>query len=467
MESIAKTLGSGSGIDISALVTSLVEASTAVKAAALSQRAETLTAQISGVSRLKGGITGFATALSTLTKGGTLSTQPSSSNTGIVGVAKSGGNSLDGLSVGIEVRQIASAQVSSSAPISLATDPIGTGKLTITLGTSTVSSGTMTGFTAGSATPIEIDITPDNNSLNGIAAAINAADAGVTATILTDGAGARLVLKGTAGESRAFTMTATEDVGAEGLAALDVGVGSTLGSAAQDTIVAVDGIAVKRTTATIYDLVPGVRLDLLKAAPGEIVRIGGSRPTEALRQAVVDVVDTFNEVQSIVREATNPVDGPLKSDTGARALSRALGGLTLTTLITDAEPGEPTTLSAIGVTTNRDGTLSLDTAKLTKALSDHPDLVERMFAPNSGLSAALDKISAAATSTTSGLGASEARYTASQRTLSADQTRATQQIEALRTRMTQQFAAMDAKVAAYKATQTALQNQIDAWNQKS
>lgn len=467
MESIAKTLGSGSGIDVTSLVTQLVEAQTAAKTAQLQTRSATLTAQISAVSQLKNSITGFSTALSTITKGGSLETQPTSSNPTVLGVARQGSANLDGLSAAIEVRQLATAQVTTTAPVNDATAAIGTGTLTLTLGTATVSGGAMTGFTAGSTPPVAITITSANSSLTGIATAINEANAGVTASILSDGNGSRLVLKGKTGDVRAFRLTATEDVGAEGLAALAVGVGATgtsVTSAAGDAILGIDGITIRRAGNRVDDLIQGVRFDLLKAEPGTIVQVGGSRPAEAIRQTVVDLVDAYNEIAGLLKTATDPVSGPLRGDTGARTLARQLASLTLNPLVSGQATGAPTTLAAIGIATNRDGTLSLDSTKFSAAYAAHPQAIEAMFAPNAGVSAALETISKAATSTSTGLGASEARYSASQRTVADEQARATERAEALRARMTQQFAAMDAKVASYKATQSYLENQIDAWN---
>src|SRR3546814_7586707 len=106
----------------------------------------------------------------------------------------------------------------------------------------------MTGFTAGSGTPVYIAIDADHASLDGIASAINAAKAGVTATIVTDSGGARLMLKSATGAEQAFTLTAS--AGSDpALAALNVGAGATgttIGTAAQDAVVELDGIEIGR-----------------------------------------------------------------------------------------------------------------------------------------------------------------------------------------------------------------------------
>ncbi|WP_447727568.1 flagellar filament capping protein FliD [Sphingomonas koreensis] len=475
VESIAKTLGGGSGIDTAALVKELVEAQFKNRNAAIAKREETLTAQISAATTHKSNITTFATALSSLSRGGSLATQPTSSNTGILNVSRLSGANLSALSAQIEVRQLASAQAVSAAPVADKTAAIGRGTLTLTFGTATVANGAMTGFTAGSGTPVNITIGENNSSLEGVAAAINAANAGVTASILTDGAGSRLVVKGGTGEARAFTLTASETAGHEGLAALNIGVGATgttIGSAAADAIVAIDGVALRRESNSISDLVPGVKLDLASAQPGTIVNIGKSLPTNSLMQAVQNLVDTYNEVFTALAKDLNAVDGSLRQDVAARNLKRQLQKLTLQPLASGASD-VPTTLAQIGVKTNRDGSLSLDSAVLTKALVNHPGQVEKMFAQpvggtttNNGLSAVLDAISIEAANTKRGLGASEISYTKAKIDVVDDKAEAVRKTEALRTRMTRQFASMDARVSAYKATQTFLENQIDAWNKQ-
>lgn len=474
--SVVQTLGTGSGINTAELVQGLVDAQFEARNAALTRREETLTAQISAASAHKSNMTSFASALSTLARGGSLATQPTSSNSSILGVTRLSGANLTNLSAQIEVRQLASPQTASTAPVEDKSAAIGQGKLQLTFGTATVADGAMTGFVPASGpkapAPVEITIDSTNSSLEGIAAAINAANAGVSASILTDSSGSRLVVKGATGEARAFTLTATETVGHEGLSALNVGIGAstTIGSAARDAVVAIDGVELKRDANTISDLIPGVKLDLVSAQPGTIVNIGKTLPTNSLIQAVQDFVETYNQVYIALRTDLDPVTGSLRQDVAAKALRRQLQQLTLTP-IASGSTDVPTSLAQIGVKTNRDGTLSLDNSALSKALVDYPGQVEKMFAQSSGsattangLSAAFDAISTAAASTTRGLGASEVNYTKAKSEITEDRTEALAKADALRTRMTRQFASMDAKVAAYKSTMTFLENQVKAWN---
>lgn len=467
-------LGAGSGIDYTALVSGLVDAQFAGKNQQLTARSDALTAQISAASTLKSTISQFATSLKSLTKGGTLMTQPSSANSGVVRASALPSARLSGFSAQVEVRQLAQAQASASPFIADRTAALGTGKLTLTLGSGTVANGAITGFTPGSAAPIDISIDASNNTLDGIARAINQANAGVTAAVVNDGTGARLTLKGKTGADQAFTLTATEDAAAPGLAQFNVGIGepATIGTGAQDAEVKVDGLTYRRASNTVKDLISGVQLDLVSAAPGTSVSLGNTPPTSALRQSVLDFVEAYNQVIGQVKEQTDAQTGPLKSDYAARNLQRALGALTGVPLATALTSGAPTTLGEIGVSTNRDGTLTVKADQLDRALKDFPDAVEALFqdgatSTRGGLAAAFQSIADRATSTVGGLGASQTRYNAAKTEVAKQQEKASEAAETMRTRLTRQFAGTDARVSAYRSAQGFLTQQINAWNRGS
>lgn len=465
VSSIVAALGSGSGIDTTALVTSLVDAQFAAKAGQLTRRDEALTAQISGAGSLKSAIAGFSTALNSLVRGGTLTTSPTSSNAGVARLATATGRTVSGLSGTLDVVQLARPQTAASAVIADRGAAIGTGSFTLTFGAATVEGGAMTDFTAGGGAPVTIAIGSGRDSLDGIAAAINAAGAGVTASVIGDGGGARLVLKGATGASQGFTLTSDDP----GLAALSIGPdasATTIGSVAQDAIVRLDGIEVRRASNTIANLVDGLRVEL--TGPGTTT-LGMSAPTAALSQAVGDFVETYNQLLGVVQQQTDAKTGALRGDPAALTLARSLARLPATVL---SNGTGPRTLAELGVATNRNGTLRLDTARLAFTLAQQPQAVEAMFrdgsgASGGGLAAALGTIATAAGNVSTGLGASESRYTKAKSDLALTREKAGAAAEQVRTRLTAQFVAMDARVAAYKATQTFMENQVKAWNKSS
>lgn len=368
--SIGYSLGAGAGIDTKALIDGLASSAKAPKDALLKKREETNTARISALAEASNAIDSFAVALSQLISGGTLFTQPTVSDTSLLTAAAVPGADLGELSAQVEVRQLAQAQSLVSTNFASATSPIGQGELTLTTGTGSYS------FT--------IDTT--NDSLNGLARAINDKITGVTATVMTDSNGARLMLKGLTGEANAFTLSVPADTtsGLERFAyAPGESGGLTAAQSAQDAIVKLDGVEVRRGTNSFNNLIPGVQIDLKKAAVGTTVSLGLSRPTVAITQAVSDFVEAYNQLQEMLANATaagsNGVGtGPLRGDAGIRQMQRELARLTTTEL---SSGGKFKTLAEIGVATNRDGTLRVDIGKLQVALEADPKSVEALFNP--------------------------------------------------------------------------------------
>jgi flagellar hook-associated protein 2 len=459
-ESITKTLGSGSGVDLKALVANLVTAQYATKTGQLTTKADTLTAQISGVAKLKSAVTGFDAALKSLVTGGTLQTQPTSSNASVLTAALQTGGKAPAAATTLTVRQIAAAQAATSA----------------TIGTTDTFKGGTLAITIGSASKVTTNVTVAKGaSLADVAAAIKSAT-GLATSIVADGDGSRLTIKGATGESQAFSIAATDTAATDadpnpgtGLAALATGTGGgmTIGTTAQDAKVVIDGASYTRSSNSINNLIDGVKLTLVSASDTPVT-IGATPPTSAISQAVSDFVETFNQMRATLTEQTNATSGVLKSDSAATAIGRALQQLTTTKLATSTTGG-PQTLADIGVATNRDGTLTVDTARLTKTLASDPSGVEALFANGTGasgggLSAAFSAIATRLTDKTYGLDAATTRYTKAQTDVTDAKAKLTTDSDATSTRLTQQFAAMDAKVAAYKSTQTFLTNQIAAWN---
>lgn len=473
IESIAKTLGAGSGIDVGALVTSLVEAQFAGKTQALTEKSEKLEAQISGVAKLKSAIAGFNTALKSLVSGGSLASTLASSNETAVKASFVTGTTPRDLSASITVNQLASAQVSTTNTAVAANTAFKTGTLTLRMGRDVVdANGNVTGFTA-SGSAISISIGSGDATVAGVAAKINAAGAGVTAKVITDANGQRLSISGASGAAQAFEISTSDGVFSSGqsLSAFAVSRTSTTtttATRARDAVVTMDGVQYTRTTNSVTDLIDGVKLDLAgtTTAPASITT---TKPTGALTDAVNNFVATYNEMLSLLKEENDPVNGALRSDNAVRTLSAELKRLSTVSLAPASVAGAPRTLADLGVATARDGTLSVDPTRLSKALATYPAQVEAMFAERTGtteagLSKALSAIADRMASSVTGLGASAATYTRQKAALAQTQAKLDDAEEALRARLTKQYAAMDARTSAYKATMAFMDNQIKAWN---
>ena len=179
----------------------------------------------------------------------------------------------------------------------------------------------------------------------------------------------------------------------------------TQAQAAQDAIIRMDGVDTTHSTNTVSDLISGVTLNLVSARPGTTITLGVTRPTDAITQAVSDYVSAYNSLKSEIDTATaigsgGTGQGPLYGNSAIREMKRQLQKITSTAL--SSYPTGPQTLAEIGVSTGQDGSLSVDSNKLAKALSTYPDAVEAMFNPTQRSSSPLIKITSAMGSTKPG-----------------------------------------------------------------
>ena len=450
ISSIAQSLGAGSGIDTRRLVQDLADASRAPKAELFDTRARAVQSKISAVAQARSDLESFTNSLSDLVSGGTIQTQPSSSNAAIVTATASPGTRLSGFSGEIIVNQIAKSQTVSSAFVATDVAPVGQGALTLTVG----------------GQDFAIAIGAGNDSLAGLAAAINGAGSGVTASVRTDSNGARLILKGETGAAKAFTLTQ-----ASGDPALSVftypSVTMTLGQAAQDASFAVDGIAYARGSNSFSDVIPGISFALKKAAPGETISLSGERPTTLIRQTLGDFVSVFNTLKRNIASARTVTGG----DGGLRSLDLQLSALIDTAITSDPAINS---MSDLGITTNRDGSISLNAARLEAALLADPDAVEALFSPtrdaahtvisDPGIAASLKALSDKVTGSGGALDGLKKRLEKETADLTKNRTRMEERETVYKTRLERQFGTMDARIAGLRATQSYLEQQIKLWS---
>ncbi len=449
---ITNSLGFGSGINVSQLVNDLATASRAPKVERFDALARASQTKISSLAQARADLDSFADTLSALVQTGSLSSTPTVSNENALSVSSVSGNQIGKLAAEIEIMQLAKAQTTYGALVASAAHPIGTGSLTLSVG--------------GNSFTVTVGAT--NNSLAGLADAINASRSGVRASVISEQGQVRLVLKGETGAAQSFTLTA--DAGADPALAAFVSTGLVQAQPAADAIVRVDGVEYNRASNSIADVIPGVALTLKKAAPGEVISIGAERPADALKQTIADFVTVFNQLQASLKEARQSIG----SAGNLRALDRQL-----TALVSKALTGNAgiNSLSDIGIKTDRSGILILDTARLDAALSNDPDAVEALFNPprdaahtnvtDPGLAVALDEIRDAAVAPGGLLGSLSKSLQAEASAIATNRERMEKREDAYKTRLERQYATLDARLAAFKATQSYLEQQIKLWSNES
>ena len=141
----------------------------------------------------------------------------------------------------------------------------------------------------------------------------------------------------------------------------------------------VDGIPIARATNVVSDVITGVTLDLKSASPGNEIQVTVNNDNEAIEEQVADFVAKYNEVMTFIADQTKydsatEQGGPLIGDSTLRTLRR-----TLQSVITTPVTGSPSILGEIGIATQKDGTLSVNSSKLSDALANNLDGVGNLF----------------------------------------------------------------------------------------
>ncbi len=462
--SIVAALGGGSGIDMTALASSLADAQFAGRIGRIEDQTETLETRISLAGTLRSRILQLASALGERVRVGDLAPTPQIANAAVAGVSRPLGSNVASTSYSLEVTALAGRQIVASPPLTNATTPSGAGTLTLRLGT--IDAGV---FTAGAADPTVLTI-PAGATLGTVAAAINGSGTGITAYVATGTDGARLVVKGGEGAASAFVIEASEDPLEPGLSALGWTPASPpaqLLSSAIDARFMLDGLERVAASNVIADAAPGLSLSLTATNIGAPTTIRFSDPGAAIGSAMQDLTSALNEIASELGQAIDPRSGPLARDPGAQALRRQLSQLASAEILPNAPDGAPRSLAELGLATNRDGTFRYDPALLQRQLTEAPEGVAAFFTPGlRGVFATIDRIArnASLVGDPGSLGGSVARYTALQSKLADDRLKLDGQLENIRAQFIKRFAASDVRVGASRSTLSFLQNQIAAWN---
>ncbi len=456
--SISTALGIGSGIDTAALVQSLVGAVRDPKESVINGRVSVNAARISALASAAGSLDTFADALTSLLTSSGYAGTPASSDPTIANISLLPGG-IPKLPVQLEVRSLAAAQTIASAPVltdTAATD-LGEGSFTLTV----------------NGQPKTITLTAAKNSYADLAAAINAEGTGVTASVVTDTQGTRLVMKGAMGAANAFTLTK-----ASGPATLDAFTwngttgGASLGSAAKDAVIMIDGVEQRYAINTIDNAIPNLRLELNRAALGTSVTLATTQPTTSMRELMVEFVDAYNTMMKALNTATaTGVDsssaGVLNGEAAARDMKRQLSQMTSAALATT---GNYKNLVDLGVATNRDGTLSLDTDRLDAAITADPSAVTQLLNPvvksttNPGLAGLMDTVRDSIKAKDGALATAQAKYAALGKTLTEQLEKLDTQMTDYEARLTSTYSKMETRLTALKATQSYLEQQIAIWN---
>ena len=381
ISAVMATLGGGAGVDIRKLSEDLTNAERAPLESSLNRSKEQKSAEISAYSALKYDVENLISKFRSLDDAAELLSSEASSTdeskvkvSAVTGSAKAGTHS-------ITISALATQQINISSSYSASSQSLNGGA---SFDLSITDSG-------GNVTTVSISDGNDNPA--GIVAAINSANAGVSATLLAvnaDSSEYRIVLSGDAtGSENSFVVSSSLDDADLGFHDATNGNNQQSGGVysqqlAVNAAFTMDGVSLERASNSVGDVLDGVTLDLVGVSTAGITKIDVDKTTAQLKSKLQDVVAAYNSVKLSLREASNPdsddeiIGGALANDFAAvrqvrTVLYRAI------TQDSSTVSGSIGALRDIGIEITRSGDLAFNENKFDTVMSTNASDVSTML----------------------------------------------------------------------------------------
>jgi flagellar hook-associated protein 2 len=344
-----------STIDVQSLLNSALAAAQA-PLQLLQQQQTNVQTQSAALQSIAGDINTLATAVQSLTdsNGGIHAFTATSSDSSLL--TGSADSTAQGGTHSVVITALATTASYYTNAVASGTTPISTGSFQITVGTNS---------------PVTVTVDSTDNTLNGLADAINTQNLGVTASVINDASGSRLALvSNTPGAPGTVT-----------IANNTTGLTFTQAASGSNASLTVDGVPIDSTSNTVSGVIPGVTLNLTGASAGESVSLtispDASQATTTINQFVSawnKVIQDINTQFSVSSDGTG--GGPLESDNTLRNIQNQLLGAVTYSI---SGNGGLVNLSSIGVNMNTDGTLSVDSGTLSNVISNNFSNVQSLL----------------------------------------------------------------------------------------
>ncbi len=473
--------GLGSGLDVDSIVTQLV-AIERKPIEALATQKTALQAKLSSFGLLQSYAVNIQDAAAALAKASLWKQTTAKSADASYVSATSSSSAMPG-SYNVEVTQLAQAQTLASKTYANSTDSVGTGTLRIELG----------GWTAGALpfipkdppSQVDIPISVGEDSLESVRTKINAANAGVTASIVRDSTGARLVIRSTTtgleNSMRISAVPADAAVPPSVATLNDLVFNNPAGSATMTQSLPpknatgfVDGLPFTSSTNTLKDAVEGVTLTLSKVTTAAVqVTVGVD--SAAMQTALTNFAKAYSDINKYIVEQTKfdadkKVASPLQGDRATLSLQSQLRSMlgaagTASTAFTR--------LSDTGLELQADGSLKLNTAKFTTASAKLSEL-SKAFTATDTTNPSANGFAVRFQSLTEKMTQTQGTVTTRSQGLRDSITRNDRETARLEARVAQtqarlvrQYGALDASLTKLNGLNSYITQQITTWNKST
>ncbi|MPW18619.1 flagellar filament capping protein FliD [Paraburkholderia sp. CNPSo 3157] len=361
-----------STMDVNSLVQTLVAAKTVGQSTIITNKQTSDNTELSAVGQIKSALSSLDTALAGFLNGSALAQmQAAVTGTGVTATTSTG--AVAG------TYSVAVTNVATSSTARL--NPIATGT-TFNADTLSIQVG------SGAATSVTIKA---GASLTDVASAINKANAGVSAAVITatDASGnVNQYLTLTSTQTGSNTAISISDSGGANAALASV-QSSTTGV---DANVSINGIATTSASNTLTNVLTGVTLDISGAAANSTQTLTVSADTSASASAIQSFVTAYNNYVTTAGklssyDSSTSTAGPLLGDSMTNGITNGLASL----ISAGVKSGSTTySLASIGLNLQPDGTLQVDSTALQTALTSNPTAVNAIFNSATGIGAKLD-----------------------------------------------------------------------------
>ena len=410
--------GIGSGLDTGGIVSKLM-AVEAIPLNQLTQKQNSYQTKLTAYGQVQSGLSAFQSSLFGLSNINTLNTvSATSSDTSVLSATASATAQVGNYS--ISVAQLAQSQQLVSAGQATTTATIGAGtSSTVTFSFGTISGGTLSNgqysgasFTSNGLASKSITIDSTNNTLGGIAGAINAAGMGVTASIINDGSSTPnrlLITNNQTGLTQSMSISVSGDSAVANLLTEDPTSSTdqkfTQSTSAQNANLTINGVPVTKTSNVIFDAISGVTMTLNKTNVGSTVNLNLTNNTSGLASSIKSFVDSYNSIKTSLDNLTSydiasHSGADLYGESTIQTAQRQIKNIALSVLPSGSNGY--TRLNDIGITFQKDGSLSIDNTKLNNAISSNYQGVAGLFAANGVSSDSLVKFTSSTSDTKQG-----------------------------------------------------------------
>ena len=381
---ILSKLNVGSGMNNSDIISSLVEAERAPALDRIEKNEKSTTNKISAYGVLKSDINAFRDIVKNIKSSNAASHVGASSNTTIANFSTSGTTGSENINSSLVVSSLANTHTLASAAYDNSGSTVGAGSLVIDFGTWSTTSSANDTFTANSNSAITVT-TSASTTLTQLRDSINNATDNAEASILYNGSGYVLVLKGKSGAANEVRVTPSGDSSSTLTNSYSYTTSTknlTQTVDGTDASFTVDGISMTRASNTISDLFKGYTLEL-ESTSSSTVNISSTQNLSTITTLLDSFTDAYNAIYLNISDMTGAAysgddsTGPLAGDSLARSIQRELRSFS-TKSISGYEDG-PYSMSLLGVQTNRDGSLALNTNVLKNSFEVAPKIVDAIF----------------------------------------------------------------------------------------